>query len=50
MSQHEDYPIITDKDGVERYKANPIVRFLLDAGPFDMNTLALIPFHEEDAS
>jgi hypothetical protein len=33
---------------VLRFKANAIVRFLLDAGPYDMNTLAMMPFTDED--
>jgi len=37
-----------DLDGVLRFKANAIVRFLLDAGPFDMNQLALMNFEPED--
>lgn len=40
-------PIVND-GGVMRFKANAIVRFLLDAGPFDMNRLALMPFTPED--
>lgn len=41
-------PMILDRDGHQRFKANAIVRFLLDAGPFDMNKLALMPFSNED--
>lgn len=36
-------PIIKAPDGVYRFQANPIVRFLLDAGPFDMNKIAVLP-------
>jgi len=39
---------VRDKNGTLRFKANTIVRFLLDAGPFDMNKLALMPFSVED--
>lgn len=31
-----------------RFKANAIVRHLLDAGPFDMNQLAMMKFPRED--
>ena len=37
-------PLYRDEDGVIRFAPNPIVRYLLDAGPFDMNDLAMIPF------
>ena len=36
-------PIHIDKRGVARFKANPLVRYLLNEGPFDMNHLALLP-------
>ncbi len=47
MSKH---PIQPDsiEDGVLRFKRNKIVEFLLDAGPFDMNQLAHMPFSDED--
>lgn len=45
---HPVQPLIVDADGVMRFKANAIVRFLLNAGPFDMNHLALMPFTQED--
>lgn len=45
---HPPQPLIRAKDGVVRFKENAIVRFLLDAGPFDMNQLALMPFSDED--
>ena len=41
-------PIIKDEHGTARFEVNGIVRFLLDAGPYDMNFLALIPFSNED--
>jgi hypothetical protein len=37
-----------DKDGVIRFHKNAIVAFLLDAGPFDLNQLAMMPFSNED--
>ena len=48
MAKHPIQPPVTDKQGVIRFKENKIVRFLLDAGPFDMNALALMPFTNED--
>jgi hypothetical protein len=34
---------VLDEHGTARFKANAIVRFLLDAGPFDMNQIATLP-------
>jgi len=44
---HPMQPIVKDGN-VARFKANAIVRFLLDAGPFDMNQLAAMEFTNED--
>lgn len=41
-------PLVTDHLEVVRFKANEIVRYLLDAGPFDLNDLALMPFSNDD--
>lgn len=41
-------PVERDYRGVIRFKANAIVCFLLDAGPYDMNALAQMPFKRED--
>lgn len=41
-------PIIKDDSGERSFRANKIVRYLLDAGPIDMNQLAIIPFDDED--
>lgn len=35
-------------NGVERFKQNAIVRYLLENGPDDLNYLATIPFSLED--
>ncbi len=35
-------------NGVTRFKQNAIVKFLLEAGPYDMNQLAKMPFTNED--
>jgi hypothetical protein len=48
MTRHPTQPSEKDEQGVLRFKANAIVRFLLDAGPYDMNTLAMMPFTDED--
>ena len=36
---HPIQPFEKDKQGTIRFKANPIVRFLLENGPNDMNSL-----------
>ena len=36
-------PIVTDEHGTYRFKQNSIVKFLLDAGPFDMNQIGRLP-------
>ena len=41
-------PIIKDAEGVIRFKANKIVRYLLDAGGIDLNQIALKQFPQED--
>ncbi len=46
--KHPIQPLEKDSDNVLRFKRNAIVRFLLDAGPFDMNQLASRPFSQED--
>lgn len=48
MLRHPIQPLVTDSDGVCRFKKNAIVSFLLDAGPFDMNKLALMQFSYDD--
>ncbi len=44
---HPMQPVI-NADGVARFKQNAIVRWLLDAGRFDMNLIAVTPFERED--
>jgi hypothetical protein len=46
--KHPMQPIVLDGDGVPRFKANSIVRLLLEDGSWDMNRLAIIPFSAED--
>ncbi len=48
MSDHPIQPLYKDDCGVIRFKENTIVKYLLDAGPFDLNQLAIIPFNDED--
>ena len=45
---HPLQPLVKLDDGVVRFHANTIVRFLLDAGPFDMNQLACMQFTAHD--
>lgn len=47
-ARHPVQPLITDKNGTTRFKANTIVQFLLDAGPFDLNQLAIMKYSDED--
>jgi hypothetical protein len=46
--EHPVQPLYEDESGTTRFKHNRIVSFLLDAGPFDMNQLALMDFSRED--
>lgn len=46
--KHPMQPIVPDKHGTYRFKENAIVRFLLDEGKHDMNTLAMMPFDKDD--
>lgn len=39
---HPMQPLVVDDSGVVRFKANLLVRYLLDAGPFNLNDLALL--------
>lgn len=41
-------PLIIDGGGRVRFRTNAIVRFLLDNGPHDMNSLAMGDFSPED--
>jgi hypothetical protein len=45
--RHPIQPIMT-VDGVHRFRDNKIVRFLLEAGPYDLNKLALMNFSRAD--
>lgn len=40
---HPMQPVYLDDNGTARFKVNPIVRFLLDFGPFDLNRIIALP-------
>lgn len=46
--KHPIQPIVPDDEGVMRFKANQIVRDLLDSGPFSMNSIAEGDYSRED--
>lgn len=46
--KHPVQPLVRDAAGVIRFKANAIVRYLLESGTADMNKLAMLPFSQED--
>ena len=46
--KHPMQPIYIDGHDTVRFKGNAIVRYLLDAGPFDLNQLAIIPGISKD--
>lgn len=46
--KHPIQPVQFDEHGTVRFKANEIVKFLLDKGPFDLNDLAMMNFKDED--
>ena len=46
--KHPIQPIVLDEHGKVRFKENRIVRFLLDNGRHDMNSLACGDFTQED--
>lgn len=48
MRKHPMQPVVVDEHGVHRFKENAIVNFLLRAGPYDMNKLAMMSFSDED--
>lgn len=48
MSKHPMQKLTKTDTGVIRFRENEIVSFLLDNGPFDMNSLAAQKFSDED--
>jgi len=47
MPEHPMQTLVRDQ-GIIRFKKNAVVRFLLDAGPFDLNQIWCMPFSIED--
>lgn len=45
---HPQQPVVIDDHGTPRFKQNAIVHLLLKTGRFDMNTLAMMNFTDED--
>ena len=48
MAKHPMQPIEIDDRGCPRFKANAIVRYLLDEGGIDLNQIAIKNFSAED--
>ena len=48
MTKHPIQPLYKDENGTLRFKENAIVRYLLEYGDFDMNTIAVLDFSDED--
>lgn len=48
VAKHPLQPLVKDEQGTVRFKRNKIVRFLLDAGPYDLNKLACMDWSQED--
>jgi len=48
MKKFPIQPIKRDEHNVDRFVENGIVRFLLDAGPYDLNQLAIMKFNDEE--
>jgi hypothetical protein len=46
--RHPMQPLVRDGEGTIRFKANEIVRYLLDNGKIDMNDLAEQNFSQDD--
>lgn len=46
--RHPIQPVVVDERGVERFKANAIVRYLLDHGGIDLNQIAAMDFSADD--
>jgi len=46
--RHPDQNIYTDKHGTHRFEQNKIVRYLVDALPGGLNSLAIMPFSNKD--
>jgi hypothetical protein len=44
MPEHPMQPLVLDEEGVIRFKKNAVVRFLLDAGSFNLNQIWRMSF------
>ena len=40
---HPNQPVMLDEDGRPRFRGNSLVKYLIDAGPFDLNTIRMLP-------
>jgi len=43
-----EQPLVLDDAGIIRFRENRIIRLLLDAGPFDLNQIALMAFSDQE--
>jgi len=43
-----EQPLVLDDDGVIRFRENRLIRLLLEAGPFDLNQIALMAFSDQE--
>jgi hypothetical protein len=48
MSAHPMQPIELDAEGVPRFKANAIVRWLHESGRINLNEISVLPVSDED--
>ena len=46
--KHPIQPLVTDDNGIIRFKCNAIVRYLLDYGGIDLNQISIKDFSRED--
>lgn len=47
-ARHPIQPLVFDPNGILRFKENAIVRTLLETSPLNLNTIASMPFSDED--
>ena len=48
MNKNPMQPLIIDENNIVRFKANEIVKYLLDNSRITLNALAAMPFSQED--
>lgn len=46
--KHPMQPIVVDENGTKRFKANAIVRYLVNHGSINLNDIAALEFSQED--